>query len=245
MQHASILALAGLRIDGRRSDDLRHFKYRLGILENYDGSAYIEHGLNKVLCLVTGPQEGKRTTEYAEKGDIKCHVIISPFSGSERKKKRVGDRRIQEIEKIVVETLVSIIMLDLYVRSEIVVTVHVLESDGSLICTILNTVSLALMDAGIAMTDVITSCSAGLVLDNMVQDLSQVEQNSGGAHIAMAMKSRTEEVLFLQSDSRISLENLQVALELATNGCRKIHSTLEIAIKEAMSQGLAMSHVVT
>ncbi len=70
MQHADILALAHLRIDGRRSEELRQVKYKIGITSGAaagsnsnlvaDGSCYLEQGLNKVLgrsavCIFVDP----------------------------------------------------------------------------------------------------------------------------------------------------------------------------------------------
>ena len=60
MQNTDILALAGLRIDGRRPEDLRTIRHRLAVAETADGSAYLEQGLNKVMVMVHGPQEPKR-----------------------------------------------------------------------------------------------------------------------------------------------------------------------------------------
>jgi exosome complex component RRP41 len=60
MQNYEILALAGLRIDGRRSNELRKLQHRFGLVPNADGSAYIEQGLNKVLVVVLGPHEPKK-----------------------------------------------------------------------------------------------------------------------------------------------------------------------------------------
>jgi ribonuclease PH len=60
MQNIDILALAGLRIDGRRPADLRSMKHKLSVVKSADGSAYLEQGLNKVLVMVHGPQEPKR-----------------------------------------------------------------------------------------------------------------------------------------------------------------------------------------
>lgn len=60
MQNVDILALAGLRIDGRRVDDLRSLKHKLAVVKTADGSAYLEQGLNKILVMVHGPQEPKR-----------------------------------------------------------------------------------------------------------------------------------------------------------------------------------------
>lgn len=60
MQNADILALAGLRLDGRRPGDLRTLKHKLSIVQTADGSAYLEQGLNKVVVMVHGPQEPKK-----------------------------------------------------------------------------------------------------------------------------------------------------------------------------------------
>ena len=60
MQHADILAIAGLRVDGRRENDIRSIRHKLGVSQNADGSCYFEQGLNKVLVLVHGPQEPQR-----------------------------------------------------------------------------------------------------------------------------------------------------------------------------------------
>jgi ribosomal RNA-processing protein RRP41/SKI6 (EC 3.1.13.-) len=47
----------GLRLDGRRPDELRPIKIEVGVLSNADGSAYIEQGKNKILAAVYGPKE--------------------------------------------------------------------------------------------------------------------------------------------------------------------------------------------
>jgi exosome complex component RRP41 len=122
------------------------------------------------------------------------------------------------MEGIVKETFESVVLLDLYPRSEIDVVIHVLEADGSVICCIINAVSMALMDAGIAMEDMIVSCSAGkrvrklvsrlnekLILFHLVApsrgnlglvrhqicvDLTQIEQVAGGAYLPMAVTAR-------------------------------------------------------
>ncbi len=57
-------------------------------------------------------------------------MIYAPVCASERKKRKQGDRRIMENEKILTDVLESIIMCELYPRSEISIVVHVLETDG-------------------------------------------------------------------------------------------------------------------
>lgn len=48
----------GLRVDGRRCDELRKIRCKLGILSSRaDGSAYFEQGNTKVIATVYGPRE--------------------------------------------------------------------------------------------------------------------------------------------------------------------------------------------
>lgn len=129
-------------------------------------------------------------------------------------------------------------MLELYPRSEINITVHVLEADGSIICTIINAITLALMDAGIAMSDMVTACSVGHVRGQFCADVNQVEQNSGGAFIPLAMKARSEDIIFLQLDSKISVNNLEEAMTVAVDGCRVMKTYLEKAMQKCMSEAL-------
>ncbi len=60
MQHSDILAMAGLRVDGRRPEDIRNMRHNFGLVTAADGSAYLEQGLNKVLAIVHGPQDPKK-----------------------------------------------------------------------------------------------------------------------------------------------------------------------------------------
>ena len=47
----------GLRIDGRKLDELRPIKFEVGVLNNAEGSAYVEQGRNKLVVGVYGPRE--------------------------------------------------------------------------------------------------------------------------------------------------------------------------------------------
>ncbi|MDD1746780.1 MAG: exosome complex exonuclease Rrp41, partial [Methanomassiliicoccales archaeon] len=47
----------GIRIDGRKVDELRPIRIEAGVLKRADGSAYVEFGKNKVLAAVYGPRE--------------------------------------------------------------------------------------------------------------------------------------------------------------------------------------------
>jgi len=52
-----LLSEQGLRLDGRRADELRNIRCKLGVFSQPDGSAYLEQGNTKVLAAVYGPHQ--------------------------------------------------------------------------------------------------------------------------------------------------------------------------------------------
>jgi len=130
MINADLLQLAGLRADGRSFTDLRNLRHKIGLFTEADGSAYLEQGLNKVLILVNGPQEPRKSENPTDIGAISVHLAIAAFSGMEWKRRRVNDKKSVELETIIRQTFEGTIMLNLYPRSEINISVHILESDG-------------------------------------------------------------------------------------------------------------------
>lgn len=105
----------------------------------------------------------------------------------------------------------------------------------SVTCTAVNAMCLALMHAGISMTDMAVACTVGYIKNDLCIDLSQVELGTGGAYIPVVIKARSEEVIFLQLDSRLSVDLLQQALEKSIEGCRFMKTYLETAMKDYMS----------
>ena len=131
MINADLMNLAGLRADGRSFTDLRRIRHKIGLFSEADGSAYLEQGLNKVLILVNGPQEPRKSSDQnTEMGTVSVHLAIAAFSGVEWKRRRVNDKKSVELETAIRQTFEGTIMLNLYPRSEINISVHILESDG-------------------------------------------------------------------------------------------------------------------
>ena len=173
---------------------------------------------------VQGPQEAVRRGDqlHNELGFISCQYVNAAFSSSERKKRKIGDRRGKEVENIVKQSFEEIIILDLYKRSEIMIIVHVFESDGSLICAIINATTLALIDAGIAMKDLLISCSVSIHKQMIYQDVTQIEQTSGSAYLPLAIQCNNKEIIYMQSDNRASVEMLELAMKSCVEGCLRI-----------------------
>ena len=208
---------------------------------------------------VHGPQEAQRNENIvSDKAVIKVNVLRSSFSGIERKKRRVnGDRRTNEMERVIkdiyryffhnINTTFSPtyslvysgnILLDLYPRSEIVIIVHILEVDGSILSTIINAVSMALMDAGVMMKDIITACNVGVMRSNICVDLTNMEEIHCSSSLFIAIKSRSNvnNIVYMNLDKKINPEQLQACLDEATANCLLIRGQIEKGMKENMQE---------
>ncbi|MCK9152062.1 exosome complex exonuclease Rrp41 [Methanobacterium alcaliphilum] len=219
------------RDDGRSFDELRSLKIEAGVLERADGSAYLEFGGNKILVAVYGPRESHiRRLQRPDRANIRCRYNMAPFSVDDRK--RPGpDRRSVEISKITSEALQPSILLEKYPRSLIDIFIEVLEAEGGTRCAGITAASVALADAGIPMKDMVVACAAGKVNDEVVLDLSEVEDKDGQADVPVAIMPRSGEVTLLQSDGNLTTEEFEKALDLAIEGCQEISKIQKEALK--------------
>ena len=170
-----------IRKDGRPFNSLRNMKMEIGVLNNADGSAYIECGNNKILVGVYGPKELYSKKHSKPDGAVlRCKYNMIPFSVTERK--RPGpDLRSTEISKLISEAITPAIFLEKYPRSSIDVSIEVLEAEGGTRCLGIVGASLALADAEIPMKDLISACAVGKVDNHIVVDLSEEEDQTGQA----------------------------------------------------------------
>lgn len=220
-----------LRGDERAFDELRPMVIEAGVLERADGSAYLEFGGNKILVAVYGPKESFiRRFQKPDKAYIKCRYNMAPFSVGDRK--RPGpDRRSSEISKITADALEPSILLEKFPRSVIEVYIEVLEAEGGTRCAGITAAAVALADAGIPMKDMVVACAAGKVNDEIVLDLSEIEDKEGQADVPVAIMPRTGEITLLQTDGNLSIDEFDKALNLAMEGCYTISDMQKEALK--------------
>lgn len=58
-----------------------------------------------------------------------------------------------------------------------------LQSDGGNYCAAINASTLALIDAGIPMKDIVCACSATFVKDTPLVDVNHMEENHAGSEV--------------------------------------------------------------
>jgi exosome complex component RRP41 len=221
----------GLRLDGRKPDELRPVKIEVGVLSNADGSAYIEHGKNKILAAVYGPKEmHPKHLSLPDRMVLRCRYHMAPFSVQERKSPAPSRREV-ELSKVIREALESAVFVEYYPRSGIDVFIEVLQADGGTRCASITAASLAIADAGIPMRDLVVACAAGKVDDKVVLDLMDTEDKVGVADVPVAFMPNLNAVTLLQMDGILAPEEFENALNLAIEGCKKIYVLQKEALK--------------
>ena len=98
----SAYSLALLRVDGRRWNELRRLHAQIRTQAAADGSSYLEMGHTKVMCVVTGPNEGgpKRglataatpASRESRDAEVAVSVVIAGFSSVDRKRRGRNDK---------------------------------------------------------------------------------------------------------------------------------------------------------
>lgn len=220
-----------LRADGRAYNELRPIKIEVGVLERADGSAYVEVGGNKILASVYGPKETymKRFLR-PDCGVIKVRYNMAPFSVDSRK--RPGpDRRSNEISKITADALRPALLLESFPRSMVEVYIEVIAAEGGTRCAGVTAAAVALADAGVPMKDIVAGCAAGKMDDQIVLDLSEVEDKEGQADVPVVIMPRTGEITLLQTDGNLTDDEFEEAINLAIEGCMQVSKVQKEALK--------------
>ena len=225
------LIVKGVRLDGRKWNELRPIKIEGGVLPNADGSAYLEQGRNRIIVGVFGPRElHPKHLAKPHKAVLRCRYHMAPFSVDPRRSP-APSRRDTELSMVIRNALEPALFLERYPRASIDVFVEILQADGSTRCASITAASVALVDAGIPMRDLVAACSVGKIDDEVVLDLNDIEDKEGEADLPVAYMPKLGKVTLLQMDGMLSPEEFDKALNLALEGCNKIYELQREALK--------------
>ncbi len=226
----------GLRVDGRKPNELRPLKLEVGVLDKADGSAYVEQGKNKILVAVYGPREAHpRHIGLPDRAVLRCRYHMAPFSTEERRSPAPSRRDI-ELSKVIREALEPAVISEMYPRTTIDVFIEVLQSDGGTRCAGITGASLALADAGIPMKDLVVACAAGKVDGKIVVDLCDLEDKYGEADLPIALMPAFNALTLIQMDGLLTLNEFYEALNMAKEACKIIYERQKQALKSKYYQ---------
>jgi len=221
----------GIRLDGRKLDEIRPVKMEVGVLPNADGSAYLEQGKNKILVGVYGPKEAHpRHIAQQDRAVIQCRYHMAPFSVDERKSP-APSRRDVELSKVIREALEPAVFLEYYPKTSIQVYIEILQADGGTRCAGITAASLALADAGIPMRDLVVACAAGKADGKLIVDLMDTEDKVGEADVPVAFMPNLNAITLLQMDGNLSVDEFENAINMALDGCKQLYVLQKEALK--------------
>jgi len=221
----------GIRLDGRKLDELRPIKMDVGVLDKADGSAYIEHGKNRIIAAVYGPREAHpKHIALADRAVIKCRYHMAPFSVEERKSP-APSRRELELSKVIREALENSVMSEVYPRTSIDIFIEILQSDGGSRCAGITAASLALADAGVPLREIVAACAVCKIDGKIALDASDIEDKQGDADLPIAYMPKSGVITLLQMDGSLTEQEFNQALDMGITACKKINEMQVEALK--------------
>ncbi len=227
------------RPDGRKNDELREMKAKVGVVPNADGSAMFSFGDTIAIAAVYGPKKmHPQHLQDPEKGTLRCDYNMLSFSVTERI--RPGpSRRSTEISHITQWALEPVLMIDKYSNMVIDVYINIIQANASTRCAGINAAAMALAHAGIPMKDLVSSVSIGKLDKQLVVDVSKDEEDweegEGATDIPITF-TKEGKLTHLQLDGKITPKQLKEAIELARKATKKIYEVQKKALKDSLGE---------
>jgi len=221
------------RLDGRGFKDLRDLKITAGVLKKAQGSAMVEWGRNKVIAGVYGPREvfpRHRTDPY--RAIINCKYAMAPFSSLEEHGRAGPNRRAMEIGKVAKHVFENTVFTNLFPKTMIDISMEILQSDGGTRIAGITAASVAVVDAGIPVKDLVQGVSVGKVEGKLVVDLGKTEDNFGQSDVPAIVSLRSKEILLYQMDGMLTKDEIHESLDLIFEAAKVVRQKQADALKE-------------
>ena len=147
-------------------------------------------------------------------------------------------RRTMEMQATITRAFAGTLFTHLYPHSTILVTLHVLSQDGSLLAACLNAATLALIDAGVPMSDYIAACTSGSTASygaddesaDPLLDLNGVEELEL-PFLTVGTLGAGERVSVLVMETRVQVGRLEGMLAVGVDGCKQVREILDQVVR--------------
>ena len=228
----------GKRVDGRTPNELREIRMQVGIIPEADGSALVEWGGNKVICGVYGPRPCiPRHETNPNKAVIKCRYMMSPFCSLEEHGRSGPNRRSIELSKVIREVFENLILAEKFPATQINIYIDVLQANGGTRTTSITAASLALINAGIPMKDIVSAVAVGKADGQLLLDLNKAEDNFGQSDMPIALSRKKKDILLIQMDGLLTKDEIKTAIDMAKDASEKVNEKQAEALKQFYELG--------
>ncbi len=228
------------RFDGRDFGEPREMEAKVGIIPNADGSAMFKTGNTVALAAVYGPRElHPKFLQNPQKGVLRVHYNMMPFSGHGERVRPGGNRRSKELSMVIAKALTPVLDLDDFPNAVLDIFIEFPQTDAGTRCAGINAASMALADAGLHMKDLVTAVAVGRVDNQIVVDLTYDEEayeEGTVADIPVAVLPNSGNIALLQMDGDMTREGMKKALELAKKTAPILYEVQKKALKERFAK---------
>jgi polyribonucleotide nucleotidyltransferase len=219
----------GVRLDGRKFDEIRNIWIETGVLPRVHGSAVFTRGETQALVTCTlGTADDAQKIESFEGETWKnfmLHYNFPPFSVGETGRMTGPGRREIGHGALAERALASLMPGEETFPYTVRIVSDILESNGSSSMASVCGGSLALMDAGVPISKAVAGIAMGLVIDEktgkyaVLSDIAGAEDHYGDMDFKVA--GTADGITALQMDIKvggITTEVMRKALDQARNG---------------------------
>lgn len=226
------------RPDGRKLNELRPIKAKVGVVPNADGSAMFAFGDTIAIAAVYGPRQlHPQHMQNPQTGILRCNYDLLSFSVYERKKPGPS-RRSKEISKVTEWALSPALYLEEFPNTVVDVEIYILQADAGTRTAGINAASMALAHAGIPMRDLICSVALGKQDKTLIVDLTKEEEDfeegEGATDFAIAKLANHDELTLMQMDGKIQPHLVPELVKLAEEASKTIYEAQKKALKAAV-----------
>jgi polyribonucleotide nucleotidyltransferase len=219
----------GVRLDGRKFDEIRNIWIETGVLPRTHGSAVFTRGETQALVTCTlGTADDAQKIESFEGETWKSfmlHYNFPPFSVGETGRMTGPGRREIGHGALAERSLASLMPAEADFPYTVRIVSDILESNGSSSMASVCGGSLAMMDAGVPISKAVAGIAMGLVMDEksgkyaVLSDIAGAEDHYGDMDFKVA--GTADGITALQMDIKvggITTEVMRKALDQARNG---------------------------
>ena len=222
------------RPDGRKSDEMRPIKAKVGVIPRADGSAMFQIGNTIAIAAVYGPKDlHPKFMQNPKTGILRCDYNMMPFSGHGDRVRPGGSRRSKEISMITKNALLPVMDLTAFPNSVVDVSIELTQTDAGTRCAGICAAAMALADAGLIMKDLVVSLSMGFLNGEILTDIDGEEDcELGATDVPIAYIPSIDKISLLQLDGPIKKDTLNKLLEIGKKKCLEIYEVQKQALKD-------------
>jgi len=165
---------------------------------------------------------------------------MTNFSTPEHKTNIKKNVKMTEFGNLLKSILEGVIKMRNYSNSQINLHIWVLENDGGYKSAAFNAATLALIDAGISISEYVVSMSSGfLETFTPAIDLQQTEEKKHKCDFLIAYLPKSEKIAFIELESKkLSIKEVNSLMETAISGCKHVYEIMNDHVRKNIESNL-------